>query len=422
MGLIARVTPTYKSGSTSSLENYRPISFLPIVAKIAEKCVHTQLIHYLESNTFLSAKQFGFRQNRSTELAAVKFIDDIRLEVDRGNLVGAVFLDLSKAFDTISHAKLLSKLPSYEILGKEYNWLSDCLFFRKQSVSFKNAQSDPVAICSGVPQGSVLGPLLFLLLLNDIADSIKYAQIIKYADDTVLYVSSNCFEIIENNLSVDLELLAKWLDENDLVANLKKGKTESSLFGTPQRLSKVPGSLNLRFKHDNIHFTKTYTYLGLMVNNTLNSNSHFDTCYRKFSGRLRLFSKLRYLLDADSAHKIYTAMLIPLSSYCSLVSLKFTNGQCEKFTHLEKQASTIINSGSAIPLFIPSLLKMIKLRACIFVRKSLDGNVCDHYENYFKLNKHNINTRNNKHMLVLPRMRTEFGKKITLFYGCKDLQ
>ena len=115
-----------------------------------------------------------------------------------------------------------------------------------------------------------------------------------------------------------------------------------------------------------------------MVNSTLNSVSHFDKCYRKFSGRLRLLSKLRYLLDANSSYKIYTTMMLPLFSYCSLVSLKFTNGQCEKFSYLEKRASSIINFGSVNPLSIPPLLKMIKLRACIFVRKSLDGNVYDY--------------------------------------------
>ena len=153
---IAKVTPIHKSGPTSSFDNYRPISALPILSKILGRAAHKQLTEFLESNK-LSRNQFGYRKRRSTEYATALFTDNIRKEADTGNLVGAIFVDLSKAFDTLSHSILLVKLESYGIVGIEHKWFSDYLFQRKQVCSYKNTLSDEFALTCGVPQGSILG-------------------------------------------------------------------------------------------------------------------------------------------------------------------------------------------------------------------------------------------------------------------------
>ena len=178
--------PSHKSGSTTNFDNYRPISVLPVVSKVIEKIVHEQLIKFLDENKLLSTRQFGFRAKMSTEIAATLLLDDIRRSVDKGQQLGALFVYLSKAFDTISHSKLLTKLPSYGIDSKELTWFEDYLFNRSAQVSYNDVLSEAQQLNSGVPQGSILGPLLFVLFFNEITDVIE-TNIVKYADDTVIF-------------------------------------------------------------------------------------------------------------------------------------------------------------------------------------------------------------------------------------------
>ena len=235
----ARIITLFKSGSAKDVDNYRPISVLTSVSKILEKCVHTQILNYLEENKLLSIKQFGFRKQRSTELAATTFIDHIRKHMDKGEFTGAVYIDLSKAFDTISHSALLQKLPRFGISGTPKEWLTNYLFGRTQCVNFGDALSEPQPMFCGVPQGSILGPLLFLLHFNDSAGALIHCEIVKYADDTVLFVSHKSVDVIESWLNIDFRNFALWLQENELVVNLKKGKTEFTIFGTTKRLNNL---------------------------------------------------------------------------------------------------------------------------------------------------------------------------------------
>ena len=188
---LAKVTPLFKSGSLIDMQNYRPISVLPTLSKILEKAVHSQLITYLEENHLLNRSQFGFRSKRSTDLAVAYLVDSIRKEVDCGKLTGAVYVDLSKAFDTVSHAVILERLPSYGIISNELQWFTDYLFERRQYVIFNGTQSDTEYVTCGVPQGSTLGPLLFLIHFNDVDKCLQHSKIIIYADDTVLFTSAN---------------------------------------------------------------------------------------------------------------------------------------------------------------------------------------------------------------------------------------
>ena len=197
-----------------------------VLPKILERIVYKQLLSHLENNGLLSSFQFGFRSKRSTELAVTYFTDIIRKEVDNGNILGAVFIDLSKAFDTVSHSCLLNKLPSYGINNKERHWFTDYLFSRMQSVQFKGALSDANPIFSGVPQGSILGPLLFTIHFNDVHTPLQSTSIITYADDTVIFTAAKDLESIQRHLSEDCHNLSSWFRDNELVLNLKKGKTD----------------------------------------------------------------------------------------------------------------------------------------------------------------------------------------------------
>ena len=247
---IAKVIPLYKSGSLNSIDNYRPISVLPTVSKIMERIVYDQLSEYLEQQGLLSESQYGFLKGYNTELAVTLFTDNIRRAIDSGKMTGAVFIDLRRAFDTVEHKVLLSKLPLKGIVDGELNWIANYLSGRYQYVQYDGVKSDRELVKYGVPQGSVLGPLLFLLQINDLVKSVENCNIQMYADDTVIYTSHSNISVIEQALTSEMNNVSKWLDKNRLIINLNKGKTESLLFGTAKRLSsKDPTELYMNEKH-----------------------------------------------------------------------------------------------------------------------------------------------------------------------------
>ena len=373
----ARVIPIFKSGPKNMFENYRPISVLSVMSKVLERAVHKQLLSHLESENLLTPSQYGFRPKRSTQLAATALFDNIRRDVDRGNLVGAIFIDLSKAFDTLSHSKLLTKLPGYGIEDRELMWFTDYLFERKITVSYGDFLSNNQSLFTGVPQGSILGPLLFLIYFNDVVDCILNANIIKYADDTVLFFSGKSLQIIEQNLSEDIERLSVWFEENELIMNLKKGKSEVMLFGTPQKLSKLKKeTLNINYRSSAINVTTEYKYLGVHIDSTLNLNTNFDKVYKKASGKLKLLAKLRYQLDMKSAVAIYDSMIVPTITYCSSLQANLTSTRKKRLQSFVNRASKIIAHNSNISAKLPSLESITNRHLCYFVRKCLDNETC----------------------------------------------
>ena len=297
---ILKVRPLYKSDSKSDFSNYRPISVLPCLSKVLEQVVHRQLSNYLEKHYLLKSSQFGFRPRRSTELACNLLVDDIRKNIDNGLLTGVIYLDLSKAFDTVSHSYLLSKLPSYGINGNELTWFQNYLFNRKQHIFYDGHLSKAFPVFRGVPQGSILGPTLFLLHLDDIDNCLHHSSIIKYADDTVIYVSGNDSESIQKKLNADNLEVHNWLTDNDLSLNLKKVKTKTMIFGTSIRVKKA-APLNIQIKGTSINQTPWYKYLRNHLDSTLQMNGNFNSKYKKLSSRSRLLSKLRPDLNVKAS-------------------------------------------------------------------------------------------------------------------------
>ena len=231
----ARVTPLFKKGDVTDMDNFRPISILSVASKVLERAVHHQLCDFLDKHKLLSPYQCGFRRKHSTESATIAFSDFIRRGMDQGLLTGAVFIDLRKAFDSIGHDALLSKLEYYGLRGTELDWFRSYLIDRKQVVNFGKETSNPCSITSGVQQGSILGPLLFVLFLNDVPVVLKHCQILMYADDTVIYFSAKDATQIAKTLSEELASVNQWLLDNSLF--MHKGKTECVLFGTNAKLA-----------------------------------------------------------------------------------------------------------------------------------------------------------------------------------------
>ena len=413
---IARVQPLYKSGPRDEFGNYRPISILPVISKIVEKVVHKQLTDFLQEHKLLSERRFGFTAKKSTELAVTLLNDDIRRNADNKLLTGCVFLDFSKAFDTLSHSKILSKMPAYGIYGKELDWITSYLFNRQQIVKYSGTSSSMGYVSCGVPQGSILGPLIFIIFVNDIVDCLKRTQIIKYADDTVLYVPGKSIEIIENELSSDLSILAEWFRENELILNLKKGKTEAMIFGTAKRLATINRNMIVKYQNTIINVATYYKYLGVEMDPTLTFQGHFCKAYKKATGRLHLLRKLRPQLDAKAATTIYRSIIVPTLTYCSNLFISTSKTQSDKLVSIHERAVKCINNSD---LSIPTIQSIKNRHACKFVKKSLDGNLTNTFNGYFTMQNHLKDTRSNKNLLKLPKVRIEFAKKSIYFAAAK---
>ena len=221
--------------------------------------------------------------------------------------------------------------------------IQECYLFNRQIQVYQNGglfEEKPVY--TGVPQGSILGPLLFVLFFNDISNHLKYSKIVKYVADTVIFGENGRLPTIEHQLDEDLENLSRWFEENELLINLKPVKTEVLLFGTSQRVAKINKSFEVKFNNRNINETKSYKYLGVKVDHTLNLNSHFDKTYKKMTSRLRLLNKLRSNMTASAAASIYNMVIVPLFSYCSLLKPKLTQTQVNIILLFERRAKEII--------------------------------------------------------------------------------
>ena len=205
---IARVIPLYKKDDPHLVDNYRPISILPAISKVFERIVFNQLYDYMYKNELFYVSQYGFRKINSTELASVELVDRIRLDIDKGRIPLSVFLDLSKAFDTLDHSILLKKLNFYGISGIPLQWFSSYFMNREQLVDYDGTFSSVTILNTGVPQGSILGPLLFIIYMNDIHEASENFHAILYADDTSLFSSFGSFNVSVNGNNFDKHVLS----------------------------------------------------------------------------------------------------------------------------------------------------------------------------------------------------------------------
>ena len=233
----AEVVPMFKKGSKLDAGNYRPVSILPILSKVLERAINVQLTDFLEKNSLLHVSQSGFRGGYSTDTCTIDLTDFVKGEISRGKLVGMTLIDVQKAFDTVNHEILLEKMNAMGVSSVE--WFRSYLSQRSQCVVIGNSQSDFEDISCGVPQGSILGPQLFLLYINDMVVSTSSCRLCLYADDSALIFSHKDPQLIASTLSKELDSCKKWLIDNKL--SLHVGKTECILFGSEKKFKEGGG-------------------------------------------------------------------------------------------------------------------------------------------------------------------------------------
>ena len=301
----ARVVPLYKKKDKTDTGNYRPVSILSIISKVLEKSVYKQVEDYLLVNKLLFDCQSGFRSGFSTDTCLIHLTDLIRNEMDKGNYTGMVLLDLQKAFDTVDHSIMLQKLAALGFDNKSVSWFSSYLTDRRQCIDLNGTHSPFLKITCGVPQGSILGPLLFLIYVNDMEAAVS-CKLFLYADDSALLVSGKCINTIEYQLSCQLQQVSEWLIDNKLSLHL--GKTESILFASKPKLKKY-SQLNITCNDIKIQSTASVTYLGAELDQSLSGEAMGAKIIKKSSSRLRyLYRKGKFL--TSHAKKLLASALI----------------------------------------------------------------------------------------------------------------
>lgn len=311
---VARVVPIYKKGNQSQFSNYRPISILSCISKIFEKIVADRVMNYLTQNTLLSDNQFGFRPNFSTELAVHELSRHMYDALDKKLFQLTVFCDLTKAFDTINHPILFHKLQIYGIRGPALNWFKSYLNSRIQYVSYNNTQSHHKNIKSGVPQGSVLGPLLFLIYINDITLCTNRLNFILFADDTNIYVQGRNLITLQNTINNELTHVSSWLNSNKLTLNINK-----TYYMVTHSKSITPHPIDIKINNTSIKQVKEAKFLGVIIDNTLQWKSQIDTVNNKLSKMIGVIYKIRNSCSPECIKLIYNALIYPHLLYCSSI-------------------------------------------------------------------------------------------------------
>ena len=262
---VAKVVPVYKKDSKLDFSNYRPISLLSNIEKILEKLMYNRVYNFFTKNNLIYPLQFGFRQKYSTFYALISLTEDIRKNLDKGNIGCGIFVDLQKAFDTVEHDILLSKLEHYGIRGISNEWFKSYLFDRKQFVSINGHVSNQASVKYGVPQGSVLGPLLFLIYINDLNHAIKFCKVHHFADDTNLVHFSKSANKLNKYINTDMKNLTNWLNANKISLNIKK--TELVIFKHMNKKLECP--IKIKLSRKRLYPSKSVKYLGLKIDESL---------------------------------------------------------------------------------------------------------------------------------------------------------
>ena len=393
----AKVVPVFKKDSKLNYSNYRPISLLSNIEKILEKLMYKRLYAFLDYNNIIYDLQFGFRQQYSTSHALINITENIRKALDDGNIECGVFVDLQKALDTVDHQILLAKLNHYGIRGVSNDWFKSYLSNRNQYVSINGYESGLAAINCGVPQGSVLGPLLFLLYINDLNQAIKFCKVHHFADDTNLLCLSNSIKKLSKLVNADLKHLLNWLNANKISLNVKK--TEMIIFKSKQK--KLEGDLKIKLCGKRLYPTESVKYLGVKIDANLTWQHHVNDLSTKLNRANALLFKMRKYVSLKILRSIYFAIFDSYLSYCCLVwAQNFSTIQ--RILILQKKAVRIINfqprNFHTSPLFKQnSILKFqdkICLENILFVSKSLNNLSPSTFNTWFSFSsdQHNYET------------------------------
>ena len=416
----ATITPLFKDGDKDEPANYRPISILPAISKILERLIHSQLYDHIDTNGLLSDAQFGFRKGHSTSSCILTLLDSIYRNIEANRLTGVIFLDLKKAFDTVDHNILISKLRTFNIKETSLDWFKNYLDSRKQCVKLLNTKSDRKEITCGVPQGSILGPLLFILYINDLEKYLNDCKINLYADDTALYSSSTSYIELMLNLRLELSIVSEWLKANKLTLNVKK--TKFVIFGSRHKLARNQDT-PLYINREQIERVKSMKYLGMMLDDQLTFEEHIDYIQSKTVQKLGILRKSRDFLDRNTSILLYKSLVLPHFDYCDTVYGVSADINLQKLQKLQNSACrTMLLCDKRTPISeMHKSLELLTLKDRRHLHMSMDchahiNNPKSSLNKYFK-KRETRRTRAGESKMELPNLRSNTGRKAFSFRG-----
>ena len=424
---FATVHPIYKKGDKSICANYRPISILSNISKILERAMYNRIELFLNEFNLIYENQFGFRKKHSTEHALTAIIEQIRANLDNKTFSAAVFIDLEKAFDTVNHSILLKKLNHYGITNIANRWLGSYLSNRMQNVSLNGVSSENEPISCGVPQGSILGPLLFLIYIDDLRFSLNNCSVFHFADDTNLLFSVKNPKIMSKIINHELKKLFEWLCSNRL--SLNANKTEFLIFRPPRANLRV----TLRLNGVTIFESPKIKYLGIILDSRLTWKHHVNELCKKLGRSLGMLYKTRKLCNENILRSLYFSLFNSHASYGLAVW-----GQClsEYYVKIERLQKRIIRAIKFADFNAPSkpLMKELQILSIkdLYLTKIASlmwdfdhGLLPDTLNKLFsrRSSVHNVNLRNvsEGRLYTATRYNTNYGSNSFSSIGSKLL-
>ena len=323
----------FKDGDNSCFSNYRPISILPAFSIFFfEKVVHTRLLDFINKHDILYKHQYGFRSGHSTTMALIHLTNLITSSFDRMEYCAGIFMDMN-------HSILLRKLQHYGIRGPPLRWFESYSFHRKQYVQYKQAQSSYYTVKCGIPQGSILGPLLFILYVNDLPNASKILNFILFADDTNVFISHKDPIAMISILNTELDKVSNWLRANKLIINIKK--THNMIFTPRQR--KPPNLDNIYLDNERMETKECTKVLGFYIDRHLTWKSHIDFISNKAPKSIGVISRSRFFLSSDSLLTLYYSLVYPYFQYGNFVWASTYPTDLKRLTTLQKGVVRIIS-------------------------------------------------------------------------------
>ena len=418
----AQVVPLFKGGEREDRTCYRPISLLPAVGKLLEKVISVRTTKFLQKNNAFSNHQFGFREGFSTEYAILDIYEKLLCNLDKGLSSCAIFLDLAKAFDSVDHGVLLSKLPKYGIRGKSFEFFKSYLTSRTQFVKLGGVSSSLLPIDFGVPQGSILGPLLFIIFINDLQNATNLF-IKLFADDTFLCAENSNFDLLEREVNLELEKVYEWLSANKLTLNISKSKY--MLVTNKKDITRNP---SISIDGTLLESCEKYKYLGVVIDKNLTWKPQIEHVCKKISKACGAIAKLRHCMSTKLLVEVYHSLIHSYLRYGIMVWGTASDVNLHPLKVLVNRAVRIITSApfgrvDLDPIYsylrVLDLEKVYSLETCKYmykVKKDLIPVVIGkHFRNRSEiLPKHNYNLRNRNQAPKIETRLTSSEKSIQL--------
>ena len=356
---LTKVIPIYKANDPSLFTNYRPISLLSNFSKFVEKVMHNRITEFAEQYNILYRCQFGFRKNYSTSHALLHLINRISTAIDQRETTVGVFLDLSKAFDTLDHEILFAKLEHYGIRNVALQWIKSYFSNRGQFVQINQTCSSTQTIKCGVPQGSILGPLFFILYINDLPRASKLTEPLLFADDTSIFFSNSNPNYLENVLNNELLNIDIWLKCNKLSINVQK--TSYVIFRPSQR--KVNHNFSLSFGGQPLTQSNVTKFLGVYFDEHLTWKYHINFVCKQIAKSVGILSRTRFYLSCKTKLMLYCTLIYPYITYCNSTWSSTYVSNLNRIYYLQKRAVRAVTNSDyrahTAPLF--SKLKILDI-------------------------------------------------------------